>query len=476
MLFYSPQFLAFFAVVLSAYWAVRNNTARKVVLTLASYVFYAAWDWRFLSLILFSTILDYVVALRIEAAGTAAARRRYLVVSLVGNLGVLGFFKYFDFFVGELVQLTAWLGTPIDDPALRIILPVGISFYTFQTLSYTIDVYRGRLEARRSLLDIALFVAFFPQLVAGPIVRAAHFLPQLTSARRAASVPWRSCTVLFLLGLIKKIVVADNISGLVDPVFADPTAYGTLAVYVAVFCFAVQIYCDFSGYSDMAIACARAFGYRLPINFAWPYFARNIADFWRRWHISLSTWLRDYLYISLGGNRHGELRRYRNLALTMLLGGLWHGAAWTFVVWGALHGAALAVYHLWNEKRVGRREEGQKPSRSAWWLRRLLGAGVTFWFVGLCWIFFRAPNFPAALELARAYLGFGGGGLEPYGVGTLLGLLALVLAHLAAVRIQPVTRAQGLGPGAFGLVVGLMVAFTLLFMARETAPFIYFQF
>lgn len=475
MLFYSPLFFIFFAVTCTAYWTVRGNTARKALLTIASYVFYAAWDWRFLSLILFSTLLDYMVGLRLEASSAPPARRRYLFVSLMGNLGVLGFFKYFNFFVGEFTALSARLGTPIEDAALNIILPVGISFYTFQTLSYTIDVYRGRLTARRNFLDIALFVAFFPQLVAGPIVRAAQFLPQLVSARSATGIPWRSCVLLFLFGLIKKIVVADNLAPIVEPVFANPSLYHWTAVYIAVIAFAVQIYCDFSGYSDMAIACAMAFGYRLPINFAWPYFAGNISDFWRRWHISLSSWLRDYLYISLGGNRRGKLLRYRNLALTMVLGGLWHGAAWTFVIWGLLHGVALGLFHLGSELWSRRSARLDLPG----WLARslqLLSVGVTFWFVCLCWLFFRAPNLEAALDLTRTYLGRASGSLEPYGITVLLVLLALAILHFMALRLQPVALGERLGPWSYGALVGALVAFNLLFMARETAPFIYFQF
>ncbi|HSL81392.1 MAG TPA: MBOAT family O-acyltransferase, partial [Thermoanaerobaculia bacterium] len=355
MLFTEPVFFAFFAAVFAVAWLERSHARRKLWLLAASYLFYAGWDWRFLSLIAVSTLVDFGVGLGLARGGRPAARRTLLVASLAVNLGILAVFKYYGFFVESAVGLLSSLGL---EPAARvpeIVLPVGISFYTFQTLSYTIDVYRGKLAPVRSLTDFALFVGFFPQLVAGPIVRAADFLPQLESPPRWRDVAFRRHLTLFLVGFVKKACVADNLAPFADRVFAAPEVYTALAIWTAVALYAVQIYCDFSGYTDMAIACAGLLGYRLARNFEFPYVASSAADFWRRWHVSLSTWLRDNRYIPLGGSRGSRLATHRNLLLTMLLGGLWHGAAWTFVAWGALHGLALAAHREWRRLVAGRR-------------------------------------------------------------------------------------------------------------------------
>ncbi|NNE09943.1 MAG: MBOAT family protein, partial [Gemmatimonadetes bacterium] len=342
MIFTEFRFLAFFAVVLAVHWALPRNRPRKVWLLLASYAFYAAWDWRFLSLILGSTVLDYFVGRRLDGAALSeGARKRWVSLSVIGNLGILSAFKYFHFFADSALALLEALGFHADPLTIRIILPVGISFYTFQTMSYSLDVYRRKMRATHDILDLALFVGFFPQLVAGPIVRAREFIPQLARRRARSDVRFRPYLLLFLAGFFKKACVSDNIVGVVDRYFADPASYDALSTWIAVLLYTIQIYCDFSGYSDIAIATAGFLGYTLCENFAFPYFSGSIQDLWRRWHISLSSWLRDYLYIPLGGSRGGKLFRYRNLMLTMLLGGLWHGAAWTFVIWGAIHGALL---------------------------------------------------------------------------------------------------------------------------------------
>jgi len=316
---------------------------------LASYFFYGCWDWRFLGLIWLSTIVDFACGRELDKRkrGTTGedggpssepyfhsrrGRRTILFVSVAANLGILGFFKYFDFFVGSAATLLDMIGLPLERRLLNVILPVGISFYTFQTLSYTIDIYRGQIRAHGSLLDFAVFVAFFPQLVAGPIVRAREFIPQVSRRRHLNLDQIYEGGYLILWGLFKKVVIADNLALLVDGVFQSdaPLLGGT--VLVALYAFSVQIYCDFSGYSDIARGCAKMMGFEIRLNFKLPYFESNPAEFWRRWHISLSTWLRDYLYIPLGGNRKGATRTCINLALTMILGGLWHGAAWTFVL------------------------------------------------------------------------------------------------------------------------------------------------
>jgi len=468
MLFTELRFLPFFLLVFALHWALPGPRARKAWLLLASWFFYGCWDWRFLSLILFSTALDYCVGLRLVPPGLSATRRRaWLVLSLVGNLGLLGFFKYFHFFVDSALALLATLGFEGHRPTLELVLPVGISFYTFQTLSYTIDVYRGRLQPRRSPLDFALFVAFFPQLVAGPIVRAADFLPQLDAPRRWSRVDVRAALVLFLIGFVKKACISDNLAPLVERYFDAPGDFGALSAWIAVPAYAVQIYCDFSGYSDMAIACAALLGYELCLNFARPYLAGDLIEFWRRWHISLSTWLRDYLYIPLGGNRHGALRTYRNLLLTMLLGGLWHGAGWNFVLWGGLHGLGLAAL---------RARAGFTSARLPSWL----GVPVTFVFVCLCWIFFRASDLEHAGLILRAFLlgqGGGPGQLDPRLGGLLLFLAAVHLAGGSA-RVRGFLRAAWHGGPSwrFAALYALALAVALPFVSVDFVPFIYFQF
>jgi len=318
-----------------------------------------------------------------------------LTVGIVLSLSVLGFFKYFNFFLLSAEQLLSRLHVLVPHSTLQVLLPVGISFYTFHSLSYMVDVYRRRVQATWSLIDIGLYILFFPQLVAGPILRATSFLPQLGVAKQFAAVDWRGALVLFLVGFFKKACVADNLSPLVDPVFANPPAYGAADALVATLSYTVQIYCDFSGYTDMAIAAAAMLGYHLPANFAHPYLAANLADFWRRWHISLSSWLRDYLYIPLGGNRYGTVATVRNLMLTMLLGGLWHGAAWTFVFWGALHGIGLVVHRAFaSVAGIGSRP----PER----MFSALPILVTFCWVSFAWIFFRAATFHDAVGMLAA--------------------------------------------------------------------------
>jgi alginate O-acetyltransferase complex protein AlgI len=329
VLFIEARFIGFFAAVFLVHWALRHNGARKAFLLAVSYVFYGFWDWRFLSLIAVSTAIDYVAALKIPSAGSAGERRAWLVSSLAANLGILGFFKYFNFFVDSAAVALAAIGIDVGRRTLEIILPVGISFYTFQTMSYTVDVYRGQLRPCRRFLDVALFVAFFPQLVAGPIVRAREFLPQLETPRRLAAVEVRPLCVLFLVGFVKKACIADNLAPFADPYFQNPGAYTAASAWLALILFSIQIYGDFSGYSDMAVALAGLLGYRIPRNFRNPYLSSNIAELWRRWHITLSTWLRDYLFVPLGGfRRHSRLATGRNLLITFALGGLWHGAAW----------------------------------------------------------------------------------------------------------------------------------------------------
>ncbi|MEM8807728.1 MAG: MBOAT family O-acyltransferase [Cyanobacteria bacterium P01_G01_bin.38] len=345
MNFASLEFFAFLLIVYGLYFLF-SHRRQNLLLLVASYYFYGSWDWRFLSLIWISTVLDFFLGKRIHKTNHPQRRKYLLIISLVVNLGILGFFKYFGFFAESLSDSLKIFGFQPDWLTLNVLLPVGISFYTFQTLSYTIDIYRGKLKPVNNILDFALFVAFFPQLVAGPIERASHFLPQVTSKRLITLDKTARGCFLILFGLFKKVAIADGVATSVDAIYNSTGVVGTLDIILATYLFAIQIYCDFSGYSDIARGVAKLLGFDLMVNFEAPFFAVNPSDFWRRWHISLSTWLRDYLYIPLGGNRHGTCKTYRNLMLTMVLGGLWHGAAWNFIYWGVYQGAILCIHRL----------------------------------------------------------------------------------------------------------------------------------
>src|SRR5579864_9423637 len=392
MLFPTSGFLLFFLVVAAAMAVLETRFAlKKAVLVLASYYFYAQWDWRFCFLLAGSTAVSYLAGRLIGAARRRDRQRLVLGIAVALHLGLLGIFKYLDFLVLSANRLAHLLGLEHELPFLEVLLPVGISFFTFHGISYVTDVYRGDARVCRNPLDMALYMSFFPQLVAGPIVRAAYFLPQL--ARPSTEpIPIAPALLLILGGLFKKTVIANYLAtGLVDPVFSAPTDYGGPDLLFAVYGYAVQIYCDFSAYSDIAIALAALLGFRFPANFNQPYRSERLREFWRRWHISLSSWLRDYLYKPLGGNRRGRFNTYRNLLLTMLLGGLWHGAAWKFAAWGALHGGGLAAERL-IEPWLGRRSQSLPG--------RIIATLIVFHFVCLAWIFFRAEDF----EMARLYI------------------------------------------------------------------------
>lgn len=393
MVFNSLDFVAFFAFVYGLY-VVLPHRGQNFLLLLASYAFYACWDWRFLSLLFLSTAVDYILALKISESESPVLRKRYLIASMCVSLGVLGFFKYFNFFADSLASLLQSMGWDIQASHLNIILPWGISFYTFQTMNYTIDVYRRHMEPCRNLFNFAVFVSFFPHLVAGPIMRANVLLPQVNNKR---TVTWQQISDgawLCLWGLFKKVVVADNLATIADAGFADGVEHTLGSMLIAVYAFAFQIYCDFSGYSDIARGISKFMGFELMVNFRNPYFAVNPSDFWRRWHISLSTWLRDYLYIPLGGSRKGPGRTYVNLTITMLLGGLWHGANWTFVVWGAFHGLFLAAH------RFVAGDERKQASHGRW--SRILCMVGMFHAVCVGWVFFRATTFTQAWSMLSA--------------------------------------------------------------------------
>jgi len=471
MLFNSWAFGVFFLIVIALYLP-RNRRWQNGVLLVSSYFFYGWWDWRFLGLLLVSTVVDFMVARRMPKA-SGRGRRRLLMVSLAANLGILGFFKYFNFFIDSTVVFLTELGLSASAPVLNIVLPVGISFYTFQTLAYTIDVYRGRIQPTSDIVQFAVYVSFFPQLVAGPIERAQHLLPQLSSPRRATAHQVRSGAALIFIGLTRKIAIADVAAPVVDRAFDDLATANGLVVIAGVLLFSIQIYADFAGYSDIARGTARVLGIDLMINFEHPYFARNIAQFWRTWHISLSTWLRDYLYIPLGGNRHGRARTYRNLMLTMLLGGLWHGAAWTFVVWGAIHGVTLSIHRWWTETRPG-------PLTDAPYLpRRMISWLSTMFVVIAAWVFFRAPSISEAFDGIWSAATLRGGldreALQSFAL--FLSLITLLLVvDVPQMRKRSHTALLTWHPVARGFVYAAFILIMVAVPSAADIPFVYFQF
>lgn len=387
MLFNSFVFWIFFLIVIVPYWRLSHAWQNKLLLV-ASYIFYGFWDYRFLSLIFLSTVVDYFVAQKIVVSKQDIQKKRWLFVSVAFNLGILGFFKYWNFFIGEFSSLLIYLGFEPSLQALNVILPVGISFYTFQTMSYTIDVYRGETKATRRFLDFALYVSFFPQLVAGPIERSWHLLPQVLLKRSVSDKDFTEGVYHVLTGLFKKVVIADNMAPLVNAVFSKPINDLTgPEVLMGTYAFAFQIYGDFSGYSSIAKGIAKWMGFDLMWNFKNPYFAISPSDFWSRWHISLSSWLRDYLYIPLGGNRQGGGKMLRNLVLTMALGGLWHGAGWTFIVWGLYHGILLVVYRLFEMFIIIPVTQGR-----SYGVLSILKMTLLFHLICVSWLIFRAES------------------------------------------------------------------------------------
>ena len=394
MVFNSVTFFLFLVVTFLVYLKASKSSVKSgnIILLSASYVFYGWWDWRFLFLIFISSITDYIIGLKISETDSARKRKGLLAISLIVNLGMLFVFKYFNFFVDTFIELFGI--TENRSNLIRIILPVGISFYTFQTLSYTIDIYRRQLQPTKSLVTFLTFVSFFPQLVAGPIERASRLIPQFEKRFEFNYNQAKSGLKLILWGLFKKVVIADQTAQIVNAVYQAPETFNGPALVIATILFGFQIYCDFSGYSDIAIGTARLFGIELMTNFRTPYFALSIRDFWHRWHISLSTWFRDYVYIPLGGNKKGSFRKHLNIVVTFTLSGLWHGANITFVIWGFLHGFLYIIESILSP--VGK--TGKK-------LTRFLGLITTYLFVNFCWIFFRAENWNQAKSIVYTIFG-----------------------------------------------------------------------
>ena len=467
MLFPTLAFGIFFLFVYFTAWSLdRENGRRKIFLLLASWFFYAQWDWRFVGLLIASAILNWGVAALI-ASSDSPRRRKWLVgLGVALNLTILGVFKYYGFFVEQAIELLNQFGWERDAPLLQIVLPIGISFFTFQGISYVVDVHRGKTPPARSLVDVMLLMSFFPHLVAGPIVRASDLLPQFDRVPRLTREMAALGLLLIAWGLFKKTVIASELAvRLVDPVFFDPSAYGALDIAAATYGYAVQIYCDFSAYSDMAIGLAALLGYSFPRNFDQPYRAGSLQQFWRRWHISRSSWLRDYLYVPLGGGRKGLVSSCINIMITMLLGGLWHGAAWTFIAWGALHGAVQAVERVWRHFREG------KAALPHW-----LGVIVTFHIVCLGWILFRAESFDLAMQMLQGLTR-----MAPMMVLTPF-LLALIVGGIAMHWLPPraveglAVRVREAPAITMGVLIGIMILLVEAMRPEGVAPFIYFQF
>jgi len=460
------EFAAFFVLVFVLSWALMPHPrAWRPFILAASYLFYGWIDWRWVLLLVGSSVVNTVAAQVIARSPSASTRKQALIVAVAFDLGLLAVFKYLSFFVSETDSALDSIGLGSSIPLVQIVLPIGISFFTFQAISYVVDVYRGVTRAA-SLVDVAILQAFFPHLVAGPIVRANELLPQLRTPRDPRTVLAGPAIFLIVGGLVKKTVIADELARrVVDPVYNDPAAHSGAEITLAFYAFAAQIYCDFSGYTDMAIGLALLLGYQLPQNFNRPYLALSLQDFWRRWHMTLSRWLRDYLYIPLGGSRRGRLKTYRNVMITMLLGGLWHGASWTFMLWGGIHGAGLSA-ERWMRERYG----GLRVPAWVAWL-------VTFHLVCVAWVFFRAPDLATAFEV------LGGLGLSGPSPLVTLPLVLLVVASVAIQLLPPGWWREAEGwlvarPVAVqGLAVGaLIVASDAAVGQQGVAPFIYFQF
>lgn len=471
MVFNSLTFIAFFACVLLMHSLPFGWTTKKINLLIASYLFYSAWNPPFVILLWVSTVVDWYAAQGLVKARRQVARHAWMLLSVVANLGLLGFFKYGQFLLDNFTAVMSALGVAYHPAHYDIVLPVGISFYTFATMSYTLDVYLRRALPARNLLDYALFVTFFPHLVAGPIMRPTELVPQFETPRRATAPQLRFGLALMTIGLFNKIVLADSfLSHVAESVYDGDKIPGALDAWAATFAFSGQIFCDFAGYSTTAIGAALCLGFAMPDNFRFPYAAVGFTDFWRRWHITLSSWLRDYLYIPLGGNRHGARRTYAALMTTMLLGGLWHGANWTFVAWGGLHGLYLAL-----ERALRARFSGYRPGPLVFVALGIL----TYMLVNLTWVFFRAKTFGKAWVVLRGMFGRSGTAKPILNTFSLLAVLVIVggmvLTHWL-MRGRTLESVIARAPAALVCVVWALLAFAIVIAQGAGSAFIYFQF
>lgn len=466
MYFNSLEFILFFPIVLCLTYVFRNNVVvRNIILLFASYFFYACWDYRFLTLIIFSTLADFTISLEIYKANKPVTRKILLISSLAVNLGLLGFFKYYGFFVSEAQRLVSALGFGYSFKVLEIVLPVGISFYTFQTMSYTIDVYKKHLVPTTNLLNFATFVAFFPQLVAGPIERAVNFLPQI-SGKSQLNINYELSLQIILWGLFKKIVVADNCGLLVDEIFADVSSYGAAAKVLGMFLFSFQIYCDFSGYSDIAIGISGLMGIKLMSNFKTPYFSNSLKEFWRRWHISLSSWFRDYLFIPLGGSKTSLMKFRLNLFIVFIVSGFWHGANWTFILWGGLHACFMIL-------------EGTKShlTLSNAKVFMFLKSLRIFVLVSILWVFFRAQSTSQALEYLRSIFSMSDGDMINFDCYVFCSIILLIAGDYVSRSYESFGHFMLTLDERARILITAIILFTCLTLSPSgNRSFIYFQF
>lgn len=469
MLFNSIEYLIFLPIVFIVYWLLKSNYKyQNILLLISSYVFYGWWDYRFLSLIIFSSFIDYFVGKKIEKANGKENKKRWLLVSLCSNLGLLAIFKYYNFFADSFASTMSTLGWEVNDLTLNIILPVGISFYTFQTLSYSIDIYREKIKSCKDIIAFFTFVSLFPQLVAGPIERASNLIPQIEKRRSLNSTLVKTGIFQIFIGLFRKVAIADNLGVYVDAAYANHEIHNGSTLLIATIFYAFQIYFDFSGYSDIAIGSAKLFGFKFNRNFNLPYFSKTLTEFWRKWHMSLSYWLRDYLYISLGGNRKGEILTYRNLLLTMLLGGLWHGSSWNFIIWGGIHGLFLSF---------------EKFTFSKFKINTFNAFGFlyTFIVVLIAWVFFRAVDLNTAINILGKWISleFGPifiGDINAFVNGLLLAVTG-ILIDLKIFSSKTPLEDYGTKFSTFRLSVVVSVIILIICLFYSTAEnFIYFQF
>lgn len=474
MIFNSFIFFIFLGIVLPIFYLLPNKTSKNTFLLIVSYIFYGYWDWRFCLLLTLTTVIDYFVGKALFNATDFKKRKMLLTVSLVINLGILGFFKYFNFFAESFEDLCGMFGFTVDYTHLNIILPVGLSFYIFHNISYIMDIYRNKIEPTNNIIDFGLFVVFFPQLVAGPIGRAAVLLPQLQKKLKPTREQIRGGIVLIVSGLFRKVMLGDTSGRFVDHIFNHLDAYKSFEIICGLILFTVQIYADFSGYTHVARGTAKLFGVELMKNFEQPYLARNIGEFWNRWHISLSTWLRDYLYIPLGGNRKGENRTYLNLMITMILGGLWHGASWNFVVYGALHGIYLSVHRMFFNHEKVKPKKIQKVTFGV-----VLSIFFTFLLVTFSRIFFRSTSWETTqLFFSRVFHWES----SEYNIWFLTTTLTYVIITYALDILEYATGKHTYlldiksKPLRYGILSGVFIL-TLFFMFQtKTTPFLYFKF
>ncbi|WP_055444743.1 MBOAT family O-acyltransferase [Lacinutrix himadriensis] len=469
MLFNSIEYLIFFPTVFILYWLLNKDLKKQnLLLLVASYFFYAYWDWTFLSLIIYSSFIDYYIGIKIYETDSVKAKKNWLRLSLVSNLGLLAAFKYFNFFTESFAEMMLLFGWQVDAITLNIILPVGISFYTFQTLSYTIDIYRGNFKPTKDIIAFFTFVSLFPQLVAGPIERASNLLPQIEKVRKFKQKWFHDGIFQITVGLFRKVVIADNLGIYVDSIYASPDVHNSSTLLLATVFYAYQIYFDFAGYSDIAIGSAKLLGFKFNQNFKLPYFSNSIADIWQRWHISLSSWLRDYLYYSLGGSRGSAIFTFRNLMITMIIGGLWHGNTWNFAIWGAIHGLLLV-----GEKIIFLT---LKIKNAGW-----IGYIYPFCVVLLSWVFFRAQDFETAIQIIKKLIFFEFkipfvGDINAIVTG--LAMLAIGMSfdlYLFKTDKDLETLGRTFSPLKLGVIVSAIILLTSLFYSTSN-NFIYFQF